>query len=129
MAEQQVVTELALGKVTVHGEVLTATVNKALGKVEGARPARKAGGVRAIFGGGEESVQLKIQGDTVDVEARVDVVLGYPAQDVSRAVQQAVRDDLERLGCARVGTVNVSIKSLITPEEKPASGGVEEGNG
>ncbi len=128
MAEQQVVTELALGKVTVHGEVLTSTVTKSLGKVEGVRPARKPGGVMAIFGGGEESVQLEIQGDTVNVEVRVDVLLGHPVQEVSRAVQQAVREDLEKLGSARVGTVNVSIKRLLPPEES-ASAGEEDHSG
>ncbi len=129
MAEQHVTTELALGKLTVHSDVLTATVTKTLDKVEGVRLSRKAGGVMAIFGGGEESVGLETQGDIVNVEVRIDVVLGYPVQEVSRDVQQAVREGLERLGTARVGTVNVSIKRLIPQDEEPVSNGEEDSNG
>lgn len=121
MADQHVNIELALGKLTVHGEVLSTTVTKALNKVEGVRPHRKAGGMMAIFGGGEESVHLDMQGDTVNVETRIGVILGYPVQDVSLAIQEIVRAELEQLGIAKVGTVNVAIKRLIPPEDEPVS--------
>ncbi len=121
MAEQHVVIELALGKLTVQGEVLSTTVTKALNKVEGVRPHRKAGGVMAIFGGGEDSVQLDVQGDTVNVEVRIGVILGYPVQEVSLAIQEVIRGELEQLGIAKVGTVNVAIKRLIPPDEEPQS--------
>lgn len=126
MALQNVVTELPLGMVTVHSDVLVSTVNKSLGKVEGVRPAHKAGGVMAILSGGEDSVRLEVNGDQVNVEVRVDVVLGFPVPEASRAIQQAVREDLEELGCARVGQVSVSVKKLVPPEEEPRSDAQEE---
>ncbi len=127
MAEQQVVMELALGKVSVHSDVLAATVAKSLDKVEGVRPLRGGGGVIAIFGGGEESVHLETQGDMVNVELRIAVLLGYPVHEVAQGVQQAVREDLEQLASARVGKVNVFIKRVIPPEEELVLDG-EEGN-
>ncbi len=126
MAEQHMDIELALGKLTVHGDVLSTTVTKALNKVEGIRPFRRAGGVMAIFGGGEESVHLDVQGDTVNVEARIAVILGYPVQEVSLAIQEVIRRELEQLGVAKVGSVNVAIKRLIPPEDEPLANEEEE---
>ncbi|MFO8033824.1 MAG: Asp23/Gls24 family envelope stress response protein [Candidatus Bipolaricaulota bacterium] len=129
MAEQHVVMELALGTVSVDSDVLAATVGKALDKVEGVRPLRGGGGVIGIFGGGEESVHLETQGDMVNVELRIAVILGYPVHEVAQAVQQAVREDLEQLASARVGQLNVFVKRVISPEEELVLDGEEESDG
>lgn len=129
MAEQQVELGLPLGQVAVHSDVLTATVAKSLDKVEGVRPLRGGGGVIAIFGGGEESIHLETEGDMVNVELRIAVLLGYPVHEVAQGVQQAVREDLEQLTSARVGTVNVFVKRVIPPEEELVLDAEEEING
>jgi len=118
MAEQQAQLELGLGRLYLQTEVLASIVAKSLEKVEGVRPARSSGGVIAIFGGGEETVHLQAQGDTVNAELRIAVLLGYPVHEVSQGVQQVVREDLEQLAGVRVGQVNVFVKRVIPPEEE-----------
>ncbi len=129
MAEQQVVLDLPLGRASVHSEVLAATVAKALDKVEGVRPLRGGGGVIAIFGGGEESVHLETEGEMVNVELRIAVILGYPVHEVAQAAQQAVREDLEQLANVTVGQLNVFVKRVISPEEELVLNGEEGSDG
>ncbi|MBC7092812.1 Asp23/Gls24 family envelope stress response protein [Candidatus Bipolaricaulota bacterium] len=117
MAEQKLELKQPLGRLVVRQEVLTAIAARAVERVEGVRPLRGGGGIIGIFAGPEEGVQASIHGDTVDVELRIAVVLGYPVHEVAQGVQQAVREDLEGFVGVSVGRVDVYVRQVIPPEE------------
>ncbi|MCR4391999.1 MAG: Asp23/Gls24 family envelope stress response protein [Candidatus Acetothermia bacterium] len=117
MAEQKLELKQPLGRLVVRQEVLTAIAARAVERVEGVRPLRGGGGIIGIFAGPEEGVQASIHGDTVDVELRIAVVLGYPVHEVAQGVQQAVREDLEGFIGASVGRVDVYVRQVVPPEE------------
>jgi len=117
MAEQKLILERPLGRVTMSLPVLEAIVARAVEKVEGVRPLRGGGGLITIFAGPEEGLQIVLGNERVDVELRIAVVLGYPVHEVAQGVQQAVREDLEGLAGVDVGRVDVFIKQVIPPEE------------
>ncbi len=117
MAEQRLVLERPLGRVTVHLGVLEAIAARAVEKVEGVRPLRLGGGLKNIFTGAEEGLLINLGDEQVDVELRIAVVLGYPVHEVAQGVQQAVREDLEGLAGVKVGRTDVFVKQVIPPQE------------
>ncbi len=117
MAEQSWQSPQPLGMVAVRQEVLSAIAARAVEGVEGVRPLRGGGGIIGLLAGGEEGVQISVRGDTVDVDLRLAVVLGYAVHSVAQAVQRRVREDLEALVGVRVGRVDVHVRQVIPPEE------------
>lgn len=117
MAEQKLILERPLGRVSVNLPVLEAIVAQAVDKVEGVRPLRGGGGLMNIFSGPEEGLQIVLGDERVDVELKIAVVLGYPVHEVAQGVQQAVREDLEGLAGVNVGRVDVFVKQVIPPQE------------
>ncbi len=117
MAEQKLILERPLGRVTMNLPVLEAIVARAVDKVEGVRPLRGGGGLINIFAGPEEGLQIVLGDERVDVELKIAVVLGYPVHEVAQGVQQAVREDLEGLAGVNVGRVDVFVKQVIPPQE------------
>lgn len=103
--------------VAVRQEVLSSIAARAVEGVEGIRPLRGGGGIIGLLAGSEEGVQISIHGDTVDVDLRLAVVLGYGVHSVAQAVQQRVREDLEALVGVRIGRVNVHVRQVIPAEE------------
>lgn len=100
----------------VRQEVLSAIASRAVEGVEGVRPLR-SGGILGVFSGGEEGVQVSVREATADVDLRIAVVLGYSVHRVAQAVQQRVREDLEKLAGIRVGKVDVHVRQVVPPEE------------
>ena len=117
MAEQKLILERPLGRVSMNLPVLEAIVARAVDKVEGVRPLRGGGGLMNIFSGPEEGLQIVLGDERVDVELKIAVVLGYPVHEVAQGVQQAVREDLEGLAGVNVGRVDVFVKQVIPPQE------------
>lgn len=117
MAEQKLILERPLGRVTMNLPVLEAIVARAVEKVEGVRPLRGGGGLINIFAGPEEGLQIVLGDERVDVELKIAVILGYPVHEVAQGVQQAVREDLEGLAGVNVGRVDVFVKQVIPPQE------------
>ena len=133
MAEQKLILERPLGRVSMNLPVLEAIVAQAVDKVEGVRPLRGGGGLMNIFSGPEEGLQIVLGDERVDVELKIAVVLGYPVHEVAQGVQRAVREDLEGLAGVNVGRVDVFVKQVIPPqealvlEEEAEEGGEESG--
>ncbi len=116
MAEQPVELESPYGKILLHHEVVSVIAAEALKKVEGARPLRGPQGIRGFFGG-EEGIKLNAAAGEVNVEVGIAVAYGYPVHEVAQGVQQAVREELERLGGVKVRRVDVYVKKVLPPEE------------
>jgi len=116
MAEQKLVQERSLGQVIVNLSVLQEIAAKAVEKVEGVRPLRGGGGFMNIFGP-EEGLSITLEGELVNAELKIAVILGYPVHEVAQGVQQAVREDLEGLAGVKVGRVDVFVKQVIPPQE------------
>lgn len=132
MAEQKLVLERPLGRVTVNPAVLEAIAARAVEKVEGVRPLHRGGGLKNIFAGAEEGLLITLGDESVNVELRIAVVLGYPVHEVAQGVQQAVREDLEGLAGVKVDRVDVFVKQVIPPQEalvleEPEEGGENNG--
>ena len=133
MAEQKLILERPLGRVSVHLSALEAIAARAVEKVEGVRPLLRSGGLMNIFAGPEEGLVVTLGEEQVDVELRIAVVLGYPVHEVAQGVQQAVREDLEGLAGIKVNRVDVFVKQVIPPqealvlEEEPEEGGENDG--
>jgi len=116
MAEQPLELGTPYGKVTIHHEVISDIAAKALEKVEGARPLKASAGIMGFFGA-EEGPRIVMAEDAVNVEIGIAVDYGYPVHEVAQGVQQAVRDDLERLGGVRVRRVDVYVRKVLPPAE------------
>ncbi len=128
MPEQHWRVPQPLGTVVVRQEVLSAIASRAVEGVEGVRPLR-SGGILGVFSGGEEGVQVSVREATADVDLRIAVVLGYSVHRVAQAVQQRVREDLEKLAGIRVGKVDVHVRQVIPPEEVLMLEGGDDGEG
>ncbi len=116
MAEQVLEVETPYGKVTIHHEVIAHIAARALEKVEGARPLKGSAGLMGFFGA-EEGPRVAMAEGAVDVEIGIAVDYGYPVHEVAQGVQQAVRDDLVRLGGVQVRRVDVYVRKVLPPAE------------
>jgi uncharacterized alkaline shock family protein YloU len=116
MAEQPLEVGTPYGKVTIHHEVIANIAANALEKVEGARPLKSTVGIMGFFGA-EEGPKIIMAEGAVNVEIGIAVDYGYPVHEVAQGVQQAVRDDLERLGGVQVRRVDVYVRKVLPPVE------------
>lgn len=116
MAEQPLEVGTPYGKVTIHHDVIAHIAARALEKVEGARPLKSSPGIMGFFGG-EEGPRVIMAEGAVEVEIGIAVDYGYPVHEVAQGVQQAVRDDLVRLGGVQVRRVDVYVRKVLPPAE------------
>lgn len=116
MADQFWESSTPLGAIRVHHDVIVEIAERALEKVEGARALRGGPGLRGFFGSEEPPRVVPAEGG-VNVEIGIAVAYGYPVHEVAQGVQQAVREDLSKLGGVNVRRVDVFVKKVLPPTE------------
>ncbi len=112
-----------LGLIKIHENVIAAIVRKAALKVDGV--VRLSGStlvdnIAEIIGSkrmGDRAISVEINGDSVAVELKVNLMYGSHVPTVASNVQSCVLQELEKMTGMNVSAVNVIVQEL--DEEAP----------
>ena len=114
---------MELGLVHIHENVIASAVRKATSRVDGV--IRLAGstlvnniaeliGNRAI---GDRAISVHIDGESVAIEVKVNIMYGVHVPTVAANIQTAVVEEVEKITGMTVTAVNVIVQELDDSEE------------
>ena len=114
---------LELGGVHIHENVIASVVRKATGRVEGV--VRLAGStlvnnIAELIGNrtiGDRAISVHMEGGTVAIEVKVNILYGYHVPTVAANIQTAVVSEVEKITGLTVTSVNVIIQELDDSED------------
>lgn len=121
-----------LGVVHIHENVIAAAVRKATANVEGVR--RLAGNaivnnIADLIGNksiSDRSIAVHIDGDSVAVEVKVNILYGVNVPTVATNIQTAVVEEVEKITGMNVTAVNVIVQELDDPEDEEKEEVIED---
>ncbi|MBQ7061206.1 MAG: Asp23/Gls24 family envelope stress response protein [Clostridia bacterium] len=124
--ETQVITDVQVnetGKVVFAPDVVATIANIAATQVEGVSDLGGgfADSISGIFGGKKnytKGVRVEVGSEEAAVDLSINVKYGCKIQDVSNAVQEAVKNQIESMTGLRVVEVNVYVQSVTFEQEK-----------
>ncbi len=114
---------MELGGVHIHENVIASVVRKATGKVEGV--IRLAGStlvnnIAELIGNktiGDRAISVHMEGSTVAIEVKVNILYGYHVPTVAGNIQTVVVEEVEKITGLTVTSVNVIIQELDDAED------------
>jgi uncharacterized alkaline shock family protein YloU len=114
---------LELGLIHIHENVIASAVRKATSGIDGV--IRLAGStivnnIAELIGNktiSDRAISVHIDGETVAIEVKVNLVYGVHVPTVAASIQTAVVGEVEKITGMTVTTVNVIIQELDDSEE------------
>lgn len=113
-----------LGLIHIHENVIASAVRKATSKVDGV--IRLAGNtivnnIAELIGNktiGDRAITVHIDGETVAIEVKVNILYGVHVPTVAASIQAAVVEEVEKITGMTVTAVNVIVQELDEDEEE-----------
>lgn len=116
-----------LGLIHIHENVIASAVRKATSKVDGV--IRLAGStivnnIAELIGNktiGDRAIAVNIDGETVAIEVKVNIMYGVHVPTVAVNIQTAVVEEVEKITGMTVTAVNIVVQELDDSEETEES--------
>lgn len=107
----------SLGTVKIHEKVILAIVKKAALSVEGVHDLEATGLLGKVIGSKDGAVQVDMGENDVDVDVKVNLLMGAHAPTVAAKLQEAIANEVRKLAGLEVSKVNIHVMGLTTPPE------------
>jgi len=115
---------MELGLIHIHENVIASAVRKATSKVDGV--IRLAGStivnnIAELIGNktiGDRAISVQIDGETVAIEVKVNIMYGVHVPTVAANIQTAVVEEVEKITGMTVTAVNVIVQELDDSEDE-----------
>ena len=113
-----------LGLIHIHENVIASAVRKATSRVDGV--IRLAGStlvnnIAELIGNrtiGDRAIAVHIDGETVAIEVKVNILYGVHVPTVATSIQAAVVEEVEKITGMTVTAVNVIVQELDDKEDE-----------
>ena len=113
-----------LGLIHIHENVIASAVRKATSRVDGV--IRLAGStlvnnIAELIGNktiGDRAISVQIDGETVGIEVKVNILYGVHVPTVAANIQTAVVEEVEKITGMTVTSVNVIVQELDDVDEE-----------
>jgi len=100
------------GSLRISEEVVVTIATAAINEIKGVEGIKPNGGVIKKFFVKKESVNVKIIGDVIEVNAKIVVKHGYNVISVCEKIQEAVKSDIQAMTGITVSKVNVIVSGV-----------------